>query len=606
MSRYALRLFTGTVLVRRVADHQEVARFQSRGDRDIFVFAFSPDGRYLTTTDYPGFALSVWDVDRNAIVATEPGPIGGGGAASFSPDSRRIAVGHSNGEVLIYDLVTGRPSQLQSGLGDVSHLAFRPDDVQIAVTSNVGKQPTCHLLEMESGRIVVTFAVGSANVVAWSPDGATLATYGGDLNIDLWDAPSGIRRARLEGSTNGGLHTAFHPAGKLLASNGWDSRLRLWDAALGRLVLSVNGENPIEPTFSRDGQIVVRSEDRLKTYTVEPALEYRALVHVSSEPIGYQRPSIHRDSRLLAVGSNTGVIFWDVVRGTECAFLPIGATWQVMFEASGDLLTSGRNGVRRWPVRPDSGQGSFKIGPPRELPFTRSSGQITEDRAGEIIAVHRDTHAEVLVRGRLAKVGPLDECRYVAVSPDGQWLATGSHHVGAQVWRVRDLEKVADIPVDTRTAVFFSPDGKYLLSSRPPCRLWTNGTWALARELGGAGLCFSPDSRLIALLDASKIICLVETETGRVIARLESPDSSDVIWATFSPDGSRLVLVAANNPAVYVWDLRPIRKRLAAIGLDWDAPAYPDDEQAASPLPPLQVDLGPSSSSITSPNHGRK
>ena len=48
-----------------------------------------------------------------------------------------------------------------------------------------------------------------------------------------------------------------------------------------------------------------------------------------------------------------------------------------------------------------------------------------------------------------------------------------------------------------------------------------------------------------------------------------------------------------DNPAVHVWDLRAIRKRLAEMGLDWDAPAYSDDDPAAAALPPLQVDLGP-------------
>ena len=42
----------------------EIARFQARGDREIFVFGFSPDGRYLATTHFPGFALTVWDIDR--------------------------------------------------------------------------------------------------------------------------------------------------------------------------------------------------------------------------------------------------------------------------------------------------------------------------------------------------------------------------------------------------------------------------------------------------------------------------------------------------------------------------------------------------------------
>ena len=181
---------------------------------------------------------------------------------------------------------------------------------------------------MESGRVVRTIPLPPPASVAWSPDGATLATAGDDLKIDLWDAPSGIHRARLEGSTNVGLHATFHPAGTLLASNGWENRLRLWDAVLGRPVLSLTGDNPTGPVFSRDGQIVLESEDRLTTYQVDPALEYRALVHVSSERMCYHRPSIRHDNRLLAVGSDTGVVLWDLARGTECAFLPIGLARQ--------------------------------------------------------------------------------------------------------------------------------------------------------------------------------------------------------------------------------------------------------------------------------------
>ena len=35
-----------------------------------------------------------------------------------------------------------------------------------------------------------------------------------------------------------------------------------------------------------------------------------------------------------------------------------------------------------------------------------------------------------------------------------------------------------------------------------------------------------------------------------------------------------------------------IRKRLAAMGLDWDAPAYSDVTPGAPALPPFRVDLG--------------
>ena len=67
---------------------------------------------------------------------------------------------------------------------------------------------------------------------------------------------------------------------------------------------------------------------------------------------------------------------------------------------------------------------------------------------------------------------------------------------------------------------------------------------------------------------------------------------------TFSPDGSRLVLEDTDRPAqsVRVWDLRAIRKDLAGLGLDWEAPAYPDAAPADTSGPPatlsVVVDLG--------------
>jgi hypothetical protein len=45
-----------------------------------------------------------------------------------------------------------------------------------------------------------------------------------------------------------------------------------------------------------------------------------------------------------------------------------------------------------------------------------------------------------------------------------------------------------------------------------------------------------------------------------------------------------------------VVDLRAIRRRLADLDLDWDAPAFAQDEPAdasAPPLPAPRIDLGP-------------
>ena len=247
-----------------------------------------------------------------------------------------------------------------------------------------------------------------------------------------------------------------------------------------------------------NGQMVLESEGRLTTYLVDPALEYRAFVHVSIQPMRYQHPTIRRDNRLLAVGSDTGVVLWDLARGIECAFLPIGRTWHIRFESSGDLLTSGATGMRRWPVRLDAGRSDFRIGPPSDLPFSRRSGEIDEDRHGRIIATARPTYAEILISGHLTRVGSLDDCRYVAVSPDGEWLATGSHQSGVQVWSVRDAQKEKEIPVDLGRWIAFSPDGKWLLTGKSTLQALDDrhlGPGSRTRRRGALLLPGRPDGR---------------------------------------------------------------------------------------------------------------
>jgi tetratricopeptide (TPR) repeat protein len=344
--------------------------------------------------------------------------------------------------------------------------------------------------------------------------------------------------------------------------------------------------------------MVLALEGKLTEYEVDPAVEYRTLAHVSSEPIDYRSASIHRDGRLLAVGTNQGVAIWDLAHDRELAFLPIGPASQVLFEASGDLVTSGKIGARRWPCRLDLDRREFHIGPPTQLPLPAADCGIAEDRAGRIMAWADRDLAFVATSDRTIHVGPLDDCRFVAVSPDGQWLATGSHVAskGAQIWRIRDGAKVADLPVDYGTDVVFSPDGGWLTTTSAPCRLWAVGTWLEARQIGGEGRCFSPDGRLVVVVDANKVLRLVECETGRTIARLESPDLCEARAAGFSPDGARLVVTTNDGPAVHAWDLRAIRRHLAKMGLDWDASAFSEIDPAdpsAPPLPPLRVDLGP-------------
>src|SRR5262249_22788949 len=97
----------------------------------------------------------------------------------------------------------------------------------------------------------------------------------------------------------------------------------------------------------------------------------------------------------------------------------------------------------------------------------------------------------------------------------------------------------------------------------------------------------SPDSRLVVLGQTDGVYRLVELTTGREVARLEDPEQIPGA-AVFTPDGTRLVVVATDG--LRVWDLRRIRGGLGQLGPGWGWPPYPATE-ARSEDQPLQVQV---------------
>ena len=279
-------------------------------------------------------------------------------------------------------------------------------------------------------------------------------------------------------------------------------------------------------------------------YEVKPALEYRTFAHVFREPCYYAGVSVRHDGRVLAVGTNRGVVLWDLARGTELAFLPIGNRRQVMFDPSGDLITSGSMGVLRWPIQLDPEPGESRIGPPKSLPLPAGNCRIAEDRSGRIVA--KADHEVAYVATARAddphrSPGRLPLCQPSVRTGNGWRPATTRRVAVPRSGAPPMATEVFDLPINYGTGVEFSPDGKWLMTGTAPVPALGSRHLArgAARSATGAG--FSPDGRLIVVQEASKVIRLVETETGRTLARLESPDLC--VWrAAFSPDGSRLVV----------------------------------------------------------------
>ena len=104
--------------------------------------------------------------------------------------------------------------------------------------------------------------------------------------------------------------------------------------------------------------------------------------------------------------------------------------------------------------------------------------------------------------------------------------------------------------------------------------------WECAHPARGGVAACAPDGSLIAAADTGTTFLLLRPADGSVIARVEHHLTGVIGDLSFSPDSRRLLVTETDNIA-RVWDLAHVREQLAALQLDWDAPAFPTAISAA-------------------------
>ena len=160
----------------------------------------------------------------------------------------------------------------------------------------------------------------------------------------------------------------------------------------------------------------------------------------------------------------------------------IGPTYALTFEASGALWTNGPNGVRRWPMK-DISQSTVGIGPP-QLVFPRgNTNQISCSLDGLVVAIPQPDGALVIHRGehdrptRSSVIKQHEDARYVSVSGDGDWVATGSHNRSyVKIWDSQTGECLQTLDT-SGSGVCFQPGGRWLFTSGGGGQFWSLDTW---------------------------------------------------------------------------------------------------------------------------------
>src|SRR5262249_55253254 len=105
---------------------------------------------------------------------------------------------------------------------------------------------------------------------------------------------------------------------------------------------------------------------------------------------------------------------------------------------------------------------------------------------------------------------PHRDVRFIAISPDGRWVLTGSHAGdGMKLWDAQTGHLVhgfPGVPKEVTWVGSFSPDGRWLAVRWDGWVLFETTTWTprmhLSRGLSGP-MAFAPDSRTAAYEDTA-------------------------------------------------------------------------------------------------------
>ena len=447
LQRYVRMSSHGDLTVcRSTSAGEEVsARLPAHGQPFFRGLWMSPDGRsfaysHSSRSERSSGDVRIWRLDGPVPTVYADAKDVRDFVVAFSADGRRLALGHVDGTISLYDLDRAAlPGVLRIG-EPANGLAFHPRDGRLAVACS----KSIRLFDVNSDEELPALqnpkVSGWANGLAWHPGGRLLAATAGH-GIHLWDTEAAAEALPpLLGHTGQGIFVAFNREGDRLVSTGWDQQTRLWDPLTGRLLLTM----PVAcgTRFSADGTLFGLGSDgsKLQLWRVAEGRELRLLRRLTKDTT---HPVLDAEGRILATTSEESLTFFDLATGRELASVELTGNHPRSFDPHEGWMTGGSAGTLLWPLTRDPMRSNvLRVGPPKPV-STRAHSGAAASTDGRVRVIPFGNEAIVLDRTDPAKrvvLGPLYDVRNVAVSPDGRFAATFSWWWDARYKSVRIWE----------------------------------------------------------------------------------------------------------------------------------------------------------------------
>lgn len=367
--------------------------------------------------------------------------------------------------------------------------------------------------------LALMLLLGGVGFFVWQKWGPGRARNG-DPASQVWE-----QRANLRGHGSIAWRSAFSPDGRLLVTqNGsMDMAIRVWNTQAwdeeAKTIRADDGSIQMFVAFTPDSRSIVTT------------------------PVDFQIPN-------QPAQGDASVRLWDIETGKERMRWPGGGA--AILAADGKLLAVIRKDhsvhVIDLPSGRDRALPEVPLQPAGTLAFSPDSKMLAVGSASNTIVLYDTSTWQE--RDRL--VGNALQTLDLAFSPDGSMLAILQGSPPNVTPAVRDVEvwqlgskKRFTLRRHEATMMAFTADGTTLvtLDRKGVFHFWGAVDGTFRHEFGGGRpvrLVISPDGKSIMVPVSNGAVDILDTATGKVLARLTG-HSWPVVDGAFSPDGRMLV-----------------------------------------------------------------
>lgn len=337
----------GLTVVWDRASAREVNRFS--GHREAAAgLEFDPNGGRILTWSMDQTAR-LWraEQDPSTVKIAEAGPEAY--RISTAPMADMASLVTRSGHLLVQDLKSESPAytaSFQPQVGAIESVLAPDGSALVVVPDNF--LPL--LVSLPDGKIIRRLEghEGYITGVAYSGDGAVIATSSWDDTVRLWDGKTGVATGVLKGHKDTVQCVALSQDGKYVASGSIDNTAILWEHTGGTKLFEIQHKRAVNNVaFSHNDAMVATASDggTIQVWQVNPSTR---LFELGAQLYNVERVAFSLDDkRLLSISSGNTLRLWELESGQSLVDIdvPESSLADAAFApGSGSLLLAGASG----------------------------------------------------------------------------------------------------------------------------------------------------------------------------------------------------------------------------------------------------------------------